>query len=259
MPSVSAGTAQVSYRTEGSGPGLVLIHGTGFGAEGTWGHLVEHFKDRRTVILPDFSGCGETTDDGGELTVEILAEQIIAVIEEAGDGPVDIAGFSLGSVVGAAVAATRPDLVRRLVLTAGWTHPGDEYLRNMMSAWRAMAGNAEAFGRFGTLTAFSPGFLNILGKETIENIVAGNQATEGALRHIDLNLRLDIRDLLPKIEAPALVIGCTQDITVPVALTRDLHAQLPGSTYAELDSGHVAVLEKSAELVKLVQDFIHQD
>ncbi len=258
MPTVSAGNAQVSYRVDGSGPGLVLVHGTGFGAEGTWGHLTENFTATRTVILPDFAGCGETTDDGGPLTPEILAGQIIAVIEEAGDGPVDLVGFSLGAVITATVAALRPDLVRRLVLIAGWTHPDDQYLTNHMLTWSQLSDNAEAFGRFGTLTAFSREFLNILGPDQIDQIRQGNQPTEGALRHIDLNLRADIRDLLPKITAETLVIGNAKDHTIPVELTRELHAALPGSTYAELDSGHVVVYEKPAELTKLIQDFITQ-
>ncbi|GAA2739938.1 MULTISPECIES: alpha/beta fold hydrolase [Kitasatospora] len=259
MPTVSAGNANVHYRVNGTGPGLVFVHGTGFGAEGTWGHLAENFTDSRTVILPDFSGCGETTDDGGELTVEQLAAQIIGVIEDAGDGPVDLVGFSLGAVVSATVAALRPDLVRRLVLTAGWTRPDDAYLSNHMTTWKATRGDAEAFGRFGTLTAFSRDFLAMIGPEQVEAIVKGNQPSEGALRHIEVNLRTDIRDLLPKIEAETLVVGCGKDHTVPVELHRELAEAVQGSTYVELDSGHVVVFEKGAEYVELVKGFLLKD
>ncbi|MFJ7270612.1 alpha/beta fold hydrolase [Streptomyces sp. NPDC099050] len=258
MPIVSAGDARVDYQVRGSGTGLLFVHGTGFGAQGTWGHLADEFAGSRTVLLPDLSGCGATEDDGTELTVEQLAAQVIGVIEEAGDGPVDLVGFSLGALISATVAATRPDLVRRLVLTAGWAAPEDEYMRNLMSVWRALEDKPDAFGRFGTLTAFSRSFLNGIGREQLEGIIAGNQPSEGALRHIDLNLRVDIRDLLPKIEAETLVIGCTLDATVPVEHSRALHAAIKNSSYAELESGHVVVYEKPAEFVKLVQDFIHQ-
>jgi pimeloyl-ACP methyl ester carboxylesterase len=256
MPTVSVGTADVHYLVDGSGPGLVLVHGTAFGAEGTWGHLVDQFTEHRTVVRPNFAGSDETTDDGGDLTIEALAEQVAAAAEAAAEGPVDLVGFSLGAVVAAAVAARRPDLVRRLVLVAGWTGPDDEYMRNVMTVWRRMADDVEAFGRFGTLTAFSRSFLNMIGSAEVDKIAMGNKPTPGALRQIEFNLRVDIRELLPKIQAETLVIGCTLDATVPVDNARDLHAAIEGSGYAEIESGHVVLFEQPAEFVKLVKDFI---
>lgn len=256
MPTVQAGSATVHYLVDGTGPGLVLVHGTAFGAEGTWGHLVDAFAETRTVIRPNFAGSDETVDDGGDLTIEALADQVTAAARTVA-GPVDLVGFSLGAVVAAAVAAREPDLVRRAVLTAGWPGPGDEYLRNHMTTWLATADNPAAFGRFGTMTAFSRGFLNAIGQSEVDNIVNGSKPTEGALRQIALNLRVDVRDLLPKITAPTLVIGCTQDQTVPVDNARTMHESIPNSTYAEIESGHVVLFEKPAEFTKLVTDFLN--
>lgn len=258
MPTVSVGNARVHYLVDGSGPGLVLVHGTAFGAEGTWGHLVEAFTDRHTVVRPNFAGSDETTDDGGDLAIEDLAAQVAAAAEEAADGQVDLVGFSLGAVVAAALAALRPDLVRRLVLVAGWTNPGDVYLHNLMTVWRRTGSDPEAFGRFGTLTAFSRSFLNMIGPDEVDKIASGNLPTPGALRQIELNLRVDIRELLPKITAETLVVGCTQDATVPIENARELHAGIPGSTYAEIESGHVVLFEQPAEFVKLVKDFVQR-
>jgi pimeloyl-ACP methyl ester carboxylesterase len=258
MPTVSAGNARVHYLVDGSGPGLVLVHGTAFGAAGTWGHLVDQFTDRHTVVRPDFAGSDETVDDGGDLAVEDLAAQVAAAAEDAADGQIDLVGFSLGAVVAAALAALRPDLVRRLVLVAGWTHPGDVYLHNLMATWRRTGSDPEAFGRLGTLTAFSRSFLNMIGPDEVDKIASGNKPTPGALRQIELNLRVDIRDLLPRITAETLVVGCTQDATVPIENARELHAAIPGSTYAEIESGHVVLFEQPAEFVKLVKDFVQR-
>jgi pimeloyl-ACP methyl ester carboxylesterase len=256
MPTVPAGNARVHYLVDGSGPGLALIHGTAFGAEGTWAHLVEQFATDRTVIRPNFAGSDETVDDGGEITIEALVEQVAAAIEDVGATPVDLVGFSLGAVVAAAVAATRPELVRRLVLTAGWSHPNDEYRRNLMTVWRRLEHDAEAFGRFATMTAFSQAFLNAIGREEVDRIALSGRPTPGALRQIEFNLRVDIRDLLPRIQAQTLVIGCGRDNTVPVENARELHRAIAGSGYAEIDSGHVVLFEHPAEFVKLVKDFI---
>ncbi|GJF33258.1 alpha/beta hydrolase [Kitasatospora sp. NE20-6] len=260
MPVATTATARIPYRSTGTGPGLMLVHGTGPGAEINWGHLVDGFADRRTVLLPNYSGSDSAQDDGGELSVELLAGQIAAVVEHAGGGPVDLVGFSLGSVVAAAVAATRPELVRSLVLVAPWLHR-DEYMRNLLTVWRRLGdlGDAEAFGRFGALTGFGRPFLAGLGAEGVDRLATNMSPTEGLLRQLDLDLRVDIRALAPRIRTRTLVVGATRDATVPVEHARAVHAAVPGSSYAEVDAGHVLVFERPEEFVELVRDFTGQD
>ncbi|WP_240139668.1 alpha/beta fold hydrolase [Streptomyces sp. MUM 178J] len=259
MATIAVDGAHVHYEKTGSGPALALVHGTGSaGAALNWGQIAPRFAAHRTVIAPDLSGAGATVDDGGPLTVERLAAQVVAVIEEAVDGPVDLLGFSMGATVTAAVAALRPDLVRRLALAAGWAHTdGDEYLRSLFTLWQELGDAAPAsFGRALAMTGFSRGFLNTIGRDQFEALMPNMPPTEGTLRHIAYDLTVDIRELLPRIQAPTLVIGATQDITVPVEHSRALHAAIPGSSYAEIDAGHVMLFEQEDLFVKLVTDFI---
>lgn len=255
MTNLTVGNTRIGYRTEGSGPALVLVHGVGPGA-GMWDALVDRFSDRHTVILPDLGGSDAAEGDGSPLTIEALATQVNAVIEDVGGGPADLVGFSMGAPTAAAAAALRPDLVRRLVPVAGLAHSGDEYLRQLVDAWLALTGNPEGFGRLGTLTSFTPPFLAGLGHEAVEQFHGFMSPTDARLRQLDLLQRLDIRALLPKIEAPTLVIGCTQDRTVPVANHRELAAGIAGSEYIELDAGHVVPMERPDEFVKLIRDFL---
>ncbi|MEV5505015.1 alpha/beta fold hydrolase [Streptomyces orinoci] len=247
---------------EGGGeqPALLLVHGTGSAGAGlTWGQIAPVLAgEDRTVITADLSGTERTTDGGGPLTVEGLAAQVIAVIEDAGGGPVDLLGFSMGAPVAAAAAALRPDLVRRLILVAGWAHTeGDEYLRNNFALWQQLGeSDPAAFGRLVAMTGFSHGFLNAIGRAQVEQLVANMPPTPGTLRHVDLDTRVDIRRLLPRVQAETLVIGATQDATVPVEHSRALHAAIGGSRYAEIDAGHVAFFEKPEEFAKLVREFI---
>ncbi|MBG0820101.1 alpha/beta hydrolase [Planomonospora sp. ID91781] len=284
MPVVTVGNAQVHYTRTGTGPALVLVHGTGSaGAELTWGGIAHRFADRHTVIMPDLSGTDRTSDDGAPLTVEGLAEQVAAVIEDAvgttdgagtagtmgstgaagtGAGPAaDVLGFSMGAPVAAALAASRPDLVRRLVMVAGWVRTdADEYVRNLFTLWRRLGTvDAEAFGRSVTMTGFSRDFLNAIGRDEVEKLVPNMPPTLGTLRHVDLDSRVDIRRLLPLVRAETLVVGCSQDATVPVGNSRDLHTAIPGSAYAEIDAGHVVFFEKPDEFVGLVRDFLVRD
>ncbi|MGC0418144.1 alpha/beta fold hydrolase [Embleya sp. AB8] len=256
MTELVVGNARIHYRAEGDGPALVLVHGGGPGSV-IWDAISGRFADRHTVLVPDLAGSEQATDGGGDLTLDALAEQLAAVIEHSGAAPVDVLGFSLGAAASAALAATRPELVRRLILVAGWTHPGDEYFRNSMAVWLSLAGDAEAFGRYAAVLAHSRRHLNNIGREAVEQATGFMRPTTGILRQLDLARRVDLRDLLPDIQAETLVIGCAHDALIPVQNARELHAAIAGSAYAELDSGHVFRAEQPEEFVRLVGDFLH--
>ncbi|MGH8964973.1 MAG: alpha/beta fold hydrolase, partial [Actinomycetes bacterium] len=197
MPKLTVGNARITYRTEGSGtrgaPAVVLVHGVGPGSA-MWDGWSGALSGDRTVILPDLAGSDPVEDDGSPLTIETLAAQVNAVIEDSGAGPADVVGFSLGAPTAAVAAVLRPDLVRRLVPVAGLGHAGDVYVRQLVTAWLGLADDPDAFGRFGTLTAFSPRFLNEIGHEAAEQSHGFMRATDGRLRQLDLLRRLDIRD-----------------------------------------------------------------
>jgi pimeloyl-ACP methyl ester carboxylesterase len=255
MTNLTVGNATIAYRTEGSGPPLVLVHGAGPGSV-MWDAITDRFTDRRTVVLPDLAGSDPARDDGSPLTIEALANQVIAVIEDLGPAPVDLLGFSLGAPTATAAAALRPDLVRRLIPVAGFANSEDVYLRQLMSLWLTLTGSPEGFARLGTVTSASPAFLNRIGEDGAEQLHGFMRPTDGMLRQLDLVRRVDIRNLLTKIEAPTLVIGCTADQTVPVENHRELAKGITDSEYTELDAGHVVMMEQPDEFVRLVRDFL---
>jgi pimeloyl-ACP methyl ester carboxylesterase len=117
--SVEVGKAEVAFRVDGAGPGLMLLHGAGGNSETNWGPVVGRLSERHTVVRPDYSGSGETIDDGRPLTVPMLAAQAVAAAKQAGAIPFDLVGFSLGAVVATYIAAEYADLVRSVILLAG--------------------------------------------------------------------------------------------------------------------------------------------
>ena len=258
MPTATADGAAVHYTTRGTGPALVLVAGTGLTAEVTYGHLVPAFTDRRTAVLHDSAGSGATTEPAGELTVEILANQIAAVAEAAGDGPVDLVGYSLGAVVAAAVAATHTHLVRRLVLVAGWPSSDDSRLALLNDVWQGLERlDHDLFNKFLQLNVFSTAFLSSIGHDGLTQLLAGAPPiTEGMRRHMALDRVADVRELLPKITAPTLVVGLTHDQVIPIEHARALHAAIEGSRFAEIESGHGVVFERPDELVTVIREFL---
>ncbi|MFI7641477.1 alpha/beta fold hydrolase [Nonomuraea sp. NPDC049400] len=259
MPFTRASNTRVHYEADGQGPGLVLVHGIGGDAEKVFGNVVDHFADTRTVIRPNFSGSGQTEDDGGELSVDLIADQITAAIRDASDDPVDLLGFSLGAVGAAAVAAANPDLVRRLVLVGGWAHstgPRDRYY--FQTARKLLDTDRELFKRFSALTGFSAAALDRFGHDGLAQSLADAWPPAGISRQIDLGLRVDIRPLLPAITAPTLVVGFADDAMIPLEGSRQLHEAIAGSHLVEIaGEGHMDWFADPSDLVELARDFLN--
>jgi pimeloyl-ACP methyl ester carboxylesterase len=256
MTVISAAGTTVHYSSSGNGPGLVLVHGTSIGAQANFGHVVERFTDRRQVISPDYAGCGNSTIPPGDLMLETLIEQIAATIRHASDGPVDLLGDSLGAVVAAATAARYPDLVRRLVLVAGWADSSDARHQMVFNTWEKLEGlDAELSNRYVMSLAVSPPFLTALGHENI-SLFLQQPAPPDTQRRIALGLRIDIRDLVKKITAPTLIVRGAHDYLVPEYQTRVLHELIADSEYAQIDSGHAAFLEQPEQLTALIRKFL---
>ncbi|MBI4392535.1 MAG: alpha/beta hydrolase [Euryarchaeota archaeon] len=106
--------ATITWETVGAGPQVVFLHGaTGTGGR-HWGSVVKSFKRGFESHLVDLRGHGRSQDRASRLTLEMLVDDTIAVVEEIG-GPVNLVGFSLGGAITLRLAIKRPDLVSSIV------------------------------------------------------------------------------------------------------------------------------------------------
>lgn len=259
MRLVSAHGTRVHYEVDGSGHGLSLVHGIGGDADKVFGHVTDHFTGARTVIRPNFSGSGHTTDNGDPLSIELISEQVAAATRDAVDGPVDLLGFSLGAAAAAVVAARHPGLVRRLILVAGWSHTTKPRDRFYFQTWRQLLDtDRELLKRFSALTGYGPAVLDQFGHDGLSHYLSDPWPPASIARQIDLGLDLDIRPLLPAIQAPTLVIGFGQDAMVPIEGSRQLHEAIAHSEFAEIpDQGHMDWFVQPDPLLELVDGFLN--
>lgn len=65
----------------GSGPGLLLAHGAGSSLAGTYGPVLEALAARHTVVGVDYPGSGDTPRSTTPLSVDDLADQLIAAAD----------------------------------------------------------------------------------------------------------------------------------------------------------------------------------
>jgi len=117
------------YEIHGTGQPLVLLHGA-FSAIGTsFGQLLPGLAENRQVVGFELQGHGHTADIDRPLTIEGLADDVAAAIEQLGLAPADVFGYSTGAVVALQLVIRNPEAVRKLVLasvtyTLEGVHPG---------------------------------------------------------------------------------------------------------------------------------------
>lgn len=121
------------------GTPLIMLHG-GYGRTTMFGDLPERLASERQVIAVDLQGHGRTADTDRPLTYEAMGDDIAALVEQLGLGPVDLLGYSLGGGTALRAAIQHPALVRRLVVVStpfssdGWYPDIRAQMKQMSSA-----------------------------------------------------------------------------------------------------------------------------
>ncbi|MGF6878664.1 alpha/beta fold hydrolase [Paraburkholderia sp. MM5477-R1] len=106
------------YLEQGTGEPLVLIHGVGMQAR-AWHPQIDDLSAEFRVISVDMPGHGTSTALDVNAGLQQFVNWAIEFIEALDAGPVNLAGHSMGSLIAAGVAVTRPDLVRRVAVLNG--------------------------------------------------------------------------------------------------------------------------------------------
>lgn len=95
-------------------PAVTLLHGAGLNAH-TWDTTLLHLG--LPALALDLPGHGDSSwRDDAAYVARVLAPDVVTAIEAWTTGPQTLVGHSLGGLTGAAVAASRPDLVEHLVI-----------------------------------------------------------------------------------------------------------------------------------------------
>ena len=103
------------YVMGGKGEPLLLLHGypeTWYG----WRRVMPALAEKYTVIVPDMRGLGQSSRPAdGSYTKANVAADMFALLQKLGYSQVYVAGQDMGGPVGYALAATHPEMVKKLV------------------------------------------------------------------------------------------------------------------------------------------------
>src|SRR6476469_3335560 len=119
MTYASVNGLQLYYETHGSGRPLVLLHGGLMTIDLNFGPLLEPLAASRQVIAVELQGHGHTADTDRPMTIEALADDVVALLDHLAIADADLFGFSLGGLVAYAVALGAPARVGKLIVASG--------------------------------------------------------------------------------------------------------------------------------------------
>lgn len=245
MPQVRVNGNMLYYREIGEGPAALFVHGFPLD-HGVWFDQMRGLAHVRRCIAPDLRGFGRSDPVVDQtLTMEMLADDMIQVVEALRIGPVDLVALSMGGYVALALLELRPDLVRSVALVA--TRAGADGVE-ARAGRDAMAARILDDGRASLADELMQALLGRdptrLAQARLRSMVESTryETLLGAIEGI--KERRDRRTVLGRITVPAAVIGGDEDRLISLDEIRELAAGIPGARLVIVPgSGHLVPIE----------------
>jgi pimeloyl-ACP methyl ester carboxylesterase len=234
-----------------SNPTLVLLQGQASSLN-WWAELRGRFADRFRIITMDYRGTGRTVDPGGELSTELLGNDIVAVLDALGVASAHLYGTSMGGRVAQMAAAAHPRRIASLVLAA--TSPGGaQAIEPSIAVRRELASPEPSVRRAALVRLF---YTPAWGIDASRSRLLGDptMSATNRQRHVRLSARHTAWNLLPWIDCPALVMHGTHDALTPATNASLLVKRLPNARLYLHQGGRHGFFDEFADDVDEVLD-----
>jgi pimeloyl-ACP methyl ester carboxylesterase len=264
---------RIAYRTGGSGPLLVLVHGITSNSA-TWDRVLPKLARRYTVLAPDLLGHGRSDKLRGDYSVGAHANTVRDLLDALGHGRATFVGHSLGGGVALQLAYQYPERVERLVLVAPGGF-GREVTVLLRAASIPGSGPVLALAasrpviEAGTLLAGALGRLGVHGSTDLEELgrayaLLSDRASRHAFIHTLRSVvdhggqRVSVLDRAEVIEEfPSLIVWGERDRILPVHQGELMHQELPHTQLSIFKhAGHFPHRDDPAKFVRALDAFV---
>jgi pimeloyl-ACP methyl ester carboxylesterase len=264
---------RVEYRTAGSGPPVVLIHGM-VNSSRHWEQVALRLADDYTVVAPDLIGHGDSATPRGDYSLGAHAAAIRDLLATIGIDRATIVGHSLGGGVAMQFFWQFPERTERLALVSsgGLGHgvspllrsaalPGATPLLWLASQPRIVSALCELGERMRRRGIGAGVYAQAIARALRPLQERGSrQAFLQTLRSvIDIRgQRVSARDRLHLLEGlPTLIVWGERDNTIPLSHGFDAHVAVPGSRFETLPrAAHFPHLEDPEGLAAVLRRFL---
>lgn len=250
------------------GEHLVQIGGAGFAHE-NFSTITDTMARRFRVIEFDLRGYGLSDRPVQKYSMDVWADDLAALLKEAGIARTHVYGTSMGGMVAVRFAAKYPELVDRLIVDCAAVKP-DFTMRAQFEVWKRLA---QAYGMGSEELALMVAthcvgrtLLDTNGRDVVDNIrsiLGRNCSVEVFSEACTAMQEMDLQGDLPKIVAPTLVTDGSDDVLTPLDLGPEGlggRAIVEGVAGAELHviegAGHTSLMEKPQEAAEVATAFL---
>lgn len=266
----------IHFEVHGEGPPLMVM-------PNAWGitttalrSLFRGLEAHRTLVYFDLRGMGESSPAAGaeDLSTAAVREDFEALRRHLDLGAVDALGWSAGATTLLQHALDHPESLRSAVIvhTAARFQPEDgqaiaESRPELVAATQAALAEIVGLrpeerdarvGEFQLEVGFPALFADPeAGRRHLREVFGGMEFSWPHSLHVRQNESLyDLRDRLPELRVPILVIAGAHDI-LPPERVREIADLAPRARYVLFEeSGHFAQLEEPEEFVRVVAEFL---
>ena len=263
---------RVTYRTAGSGPVLLLLHGVTNSSE-TWERVAAPLAKHFTLIAPDLLGHGQSATPRGDYSLGAHASGVRDVLTALGHRRVTVVGHSLGGGIALQFAYQFPERCERLVLVSSGglgrevhpllraaSLPGADWVLPMLTSARLVDVGRGVGGLLQRVRLAPGGDVEVLarGFASLDNggsrqafLHTVRAVIEPGGQRVNAGERLRLAGLLP-----TLIVWGERDSIIPVAHGEAAHAMIRGSRFVVFPgAGHMPHDDDPERFAQLVTQF----
>ena len=256
----------VQVHRTGSGPPVLMLHGSGPGTTGVgaWGVTAQALADSYEVVAPDHAGFGLSPLPADRRSgLPPWADRAAALMEAIGHPTYAVVGHSMGGAVALDLASRFPERVTRVVAVATMGTPGAPLSAALDAVWGAGTDRADAEDMLRRLLD-DPALVTPAAVEARHVAIRAGAAAYRELfppprERWSRALALST-EALRAIRAPVLLVHGAQDRLVPLAATRPLLHHLDHLDDVGLhvidECGHVPAVEHPDAFQRLLLGFL---
>ena len=216
-----------------------------------WRHWIEFFAEHFRFIRYDERGCGMSQWEVPEVSLPRWVDDLATVIDAAAcDEPMTLLGISQGASACIAYAVRHPERVSHLILyggyATGWAKRGDPQGLRRFQAIVELIRLGWGTDTVAFRQVFTSRFAPDASPEQLDwfNELCRRTTTPDIAAHLMLaRSEVDVRELLPQLKVPTLVIHPVDDQVTPLNASRELAAEIPDSEFVQLESRNHVLLE----------------